>query len=186
MLIIDPHLGWFGRQRFWELRLHAARIHASGFATAGVPYVGLGHSSDVAWAHTTGGPDTADIYTLELNPKNPLQYRYDDSWREIKARKALIRVKDEEKSTRSHLLRYSLRSYRREERQPAYAAKLAYAMMLAISNRKYLFNIAKDYKDGDEGNGRWARMPQNVMIADTSGNIYYQRTGHVPITPGGV
>ncbi len=28
-------------------------------------------------------------------------------------------------------------------------------------------------------------MPQNVMMADTSGNIYYQRTGKVPIRPSG-
>ena len=29
-------------------------------------------------------------------------------------------------------------------------------------------------------------FPQNVMVADTSGNIYYQRTGRVPKRPAGV
>jgi acyl-homoserine lactone acylase PvdQ len=28
-------------------------------------------------------------------------------------------------------------------------------------------------------------FPQNVMVADTSGNIYYQRTGRVPVRPEG-
>ncbi len=97
MLIIDPHLGWFGRQRFWELRLHAGPIHASGFTTAGVPYVGLGHTENVAWAHTTGGPDTADIFALTLNPDNPLQYKYDGGYRDLQARTVRIQLKGEAK-----------------------------------------------------------------------------------------
>ena len=55
-LIIDPHLAWLGRQRYWEVRMHAGDIHISGFATAGFPYVNLGHNQKIAWAHTTGGP----------------------------------------------------------------------------------------------------------------------------------
>ena len=94
-IIIDPHLSWFGRQRYWELRLHAGDVHISGFATAGFPYVNLGHNDHVAWAHTTGGPDTADIYELTLNPDNALQYRFDDTWREIATRKATLPVKGE-------------------------------------------------------------------------------------------
>ncbi len=34
----------------------------------GVPSIGLGHNANVAWAMTTGGPDTADIYELKLKP----------------------------------------------------------------------------------------------------------------------
>ena len=185
MLIIDPHLGWFGRQRFWELRLHAGPIHASGFATAGVPYVGLGHSSDVAWAHTTGGPDTADIYTLELNPKDPMQYRYDNQWREIKARKALITVKGETIPREVTFYDTHYGPIVAKKGNAAYAAKLAYADDVGYIEGKYLFNIAKDYKGAMKAMEGGRVMPQNVMVADTSGNIYYQRTGQVPIRPAG-
>ncbi|MBU6403011.1 MAG: penicillin acylase family protein, partial [Verrucomicrobia bacterium] len=68
ILLIDPHLSWWGEQRFWECRIHAGRLHGSGFTIPGTPYVGLGHNDHVAWAMTTGGPDTADIYDLTLNP----------------------------------------------------------------------------------------------------------------------
>ncbi len=185
MLIIDPHLAWFGRQRFWELRLHAGAIHASGFATAGVPYVGLGHSSDVAWAHTTGGPDTADVYTLQLNPKNPLQYQYDNGWREIKLRKAKIQVKGEGKPREVTFYDSHYGPIVAKKDGLAYAAKLAYAEEVGYIESKYLFNIAKDYKDGMKAMENGRVMPQNVMIADTSGNIYYQRTGRVPRRPNG-
>ncbi|MEP7272188.1 MAG: penicillin acylase family protein [Acidobacteriota bacterium] len=185
MLIIDPHLGWFGRQRFWELRLHAGAIHASGFATAGVPYVGLGHSSDVAWAHTTGGPDTADVYTLKLNPKNPLQYQYDGGWREIKVRKTMVQVKGESAPREVTFYDTHYGPIVSREGERAYAARLAYADDVGYIESKYLFNIAKDYKDGMKAMEGGRVMPQNVMIADTSGNIYYQRTGHVPVRPAG-
>lgn len=185
MLIIDPHLAWFGRQRFWELRLHAGAIHASGFATAGVPYVGLGHSSDVAWAHTTGGPDTADVYTLQLNPKNPLQYKYDNGWREIKTRKVKIQVKGEVSPREVTFYDAHYGPIVAKKDGVAYAAKLAYAEEVGYIESKYLFNVAKDYKDAMKAIENGRVMPQNVMVADTSGNIYYQRTGRVPIRPAG-
>ena len=50
---------------------------------AGQGYIGLGHNADLAWAMTTGGPDTADIYELTLNPDNPEQYKYNDEWRDF-------------------------------------------------------------------------------------------------------
>jgi acyl-homoserine lactone acylase PvdQ len=185
MLIIDPHLAWFGRQRFWEVRLHAGPIHASGFATAGVPYVGLGHSSDVAWAHTTGGPDTADVYVLQLNPQNPLQYKYDGNWREIKTRKARIQVKGEAQPREVTFYDAHYGPIVAKKDGLAYAAKLAYAEEVGYIESKYLFNIAKDYKDAMKAIENGRVMPQNVMVADTSGNIYYQRTGRVPIRPAG-
>ncbi|MBK8316332.1 MAG: penicillin acylase family protein [Acidobacteria bacterium] len=185
MLIIDPHLQWFGRQRFWELRLHAGEINASGFATAGVPYVGLGHSSDVAWAHTTGGPDTADVYTLQLDPANPLRYKYDNGWREIKTRKVLITVKGEEKPREVTYYDSHYGPIVAKKGNTAYAAKLAYAEDVGYIESKYLFNIAKDYKGAMKALENGRVMPQNIMVADTGGNIYYQRTGRVPIRPKG-
>ncbi len=185
MLIIDPHLGWFGRQRFWELRLHAGPIHASGFATAGVPYVGLGHSADVAWAHTTGGPDTADIYVLQLDPANPLRYRYDAEWREIKTRTVKIRVKGDAAPRDVTFYDSHYGPLVSRQKDKAYAARLAYAEEVGYIESKYLFSTAKDYKDGMKAMEGGRVMPQNVMIADTGGNIYYQRTGRVPIRPAG-
>ena len=67
----------------------------------------------------------------------------------------------------------------------AYAAKLAYADDVGYIEGKYLFNIAKDYKGAMKAMEGAASVPQNVMVADTSGNIYYQRTGHVPVRPTG-
>jgi len=185
MLVIDPHLGWFGRQRYWEVRIHAGDIHISGFATAGFPYVNLGHNNHVAWAHTTGGPDTGDVYELTLNPDNPMQYRYDDEWRDLTTKSVTYRVKDE-MAAREHTFYYSHHGpiIARNENK-AYAAALAYADEIGYLESKYLFMIARDYAEVKTALEVRQIMPQNVMVADTKGNIYYQRTGRVPIRPDG-
>ena len=83
ILLIDPHLAWFGVSRFWEMRIHAGELRGSGVGLPGAPYIGLGHNENVAWAMTTGGPDTADVYEIELDPEDPNRYLFDDEWREI-------------------------------------------------------------------------------------------------------
>ena len=185
ILLIDPHLSWWGAQRFWEFRIHAGALNGSGFTLPGTMYVGLGHNDNVAWAMTTGGPDTADIYELSLNPQNPLQYKYDDGWKELKTRIVEIKVKGEEKPRRltvydSHNGPVVLKKGRK-----AYAAKLAYADEVQFGEPFYYFNFARSIDDFKKGLALNQLMPQNVMAADTSGNIYYHRTGRVPVRPAG-
>ncbi len=185
ILIIDPHLSWWGAQRFWEFRIHAGKLHGSGFTIPGSPYVGLGHNDNVAWAMTTGGPDTADIYRLSLNPADRLQYRYDDGWRTLTPRKASISVKGEAKPRELTFYDSHDGPIVAMKGDEAYAARLAYADEVQFGEAFYLFNIARNVAEFRLGLDLNQIMPQNVMVADTSGNIYYQRTGRVPIRPAG-
>jgi acyl-homoserine lactone acylase PvdQ len=184
-LVIDPHLSWLGRHRYWELRLHAGVIHISGFATSGFPYVNLGHNEHVAWAHTTGGPDTADVYELTLDPDDPSRYLYDGEWRQMTSRTVDVAVAGEAQA-REATFWYSHHGpivARRGDR--AYAAALAYEEEIGYLESKYWFMVAEDYEGAAAALDVRQIMPQNVMIADTGGNIYYQRTGRVPIRPEG-
>jgi acyl-homoserine-lactone acylase len=67
----------------------------------------------------------------------------------------------------------------------AYAAKIAYTDEVQISEAWHEFNMAKDYRGAMKAMSTLQLFPQNVMVADTSGNIYYQRTGRVPRRPAG-
>ncbi|MBM3833150.1 MAG: penicillin acylase family protein [Verrucomicrobia bacterium] len=185
ILLIDPHLSWWGAQRFWEFRIHAGELHGSGFTLPGVMYLGLGHNDHVAWAMTTGGPDTSDIYELTLNPANRTQYQYDGAWKELKTRRHEIQVKGEAKprlitTYDSHHGPVIARKGNR-----AYAAKLAYADEVQFAESFFHFNFATNIAQVKAGLALNQVMPQNVMVADTSGDIYYQRAGRVPIRPGG-
>ncbi|MBI4556935.1 MAG: penicillin acylase family protein [Candidatus Hydrogenedentes bacterium] len=184
ILCIDPHLGWLGASRFWEFRIHASELQGSGFTLAGVPYIGLGHNENVAWAMTTGGPDTADVYELTVNPDDPSQYLYDGQWRQMTSRETTIEIKGEKPVTlriwESHHGPVAAR-----KGSKAYVVKSAYADAVQGNEAWYEFNFAKDYRGIIAGLATLQVFPQNTMVADTSGNIYYQRTGRVPRRPSG-
>ena len=179
ILAIDPHLAWEGPSRFWEFRIHAGELVGSGVTLAGSPYIGLGHNRHVAWAMTTGGPDTADVFALEIDQSEPPRYRYGDEWRELTSREVTLQVRGGD--PQSHTLWFShhgpivaLRGGK------AYAARIAYDDLVTLEAWR-LFGLADSVEGIQEALATLTLFPQNVMAADTSGNIYYQRTGRVPV-----
>ncbi|MCC6698454.1 MAG: penicillin acylase family protein [Candidatus Hydrogenedentes bacterium] len=179
ILYVDPHLGWFGSSRFWEYRIHAGEWVGSGFTLAGQPFIGLGHNENVAWAMTTGGPDTADVYELTLNETNPMQYLYDGAWRDITKREVTLAVKGENPRVLT-LLDCHYGPVVAIRNGKGYAIKSAYADAVKASEAWFGLCTAKDYHGAEAAMATLQFFPQNVMVADTSGNIYYQRTGRVP------
>lgn len=184
ILCIDPHLSWWGPSRFWEFRIHAGELHGSGVTLPGVPSIGLGHNANVAWAMTTGGPDTADIYELKLKEDDATRYLYDGQWRELSRREVSIEVKGT--GPRKITIWSSHHGPVVAMREgKAYAARIAYTDEVQISEAWHEFNMARDYRGAVKAMSTLQLFPQNVMVADTSGNIYYQRTGRVPRRPSG-
>jgi len=184
VLCIDPHLSWWGPSRFWEFRIHAGVLQGSGFTLPGCPYIGLGHNANIAWAMTTGGPDTADVYELTLKQDDPTKYQYDGQWRALTPRQVTIEIKGApaQKMTLWSSHHGPIVAMRGGK---AYAAKMAYAEEVQLAEAWYEFNTAKDYSGAVQAMSLRQLFPQNVMVADTSGNIYYQRTGRVPRRPAG-
>jgi acyl-homoserine lactone acylase PvdQ len=185
ILYIDPHLSWFGPSRFWEFRIHAGDLHGSGFTLAGQNFIGLGHNEHVAWAMTTGGPDTADIYELTLNPENPTQYMYDGQSRDFKISQIEIKVKGMPEPIKQPMYESHHGPVVALRGGKAYAHKMAYAEQVEGAEAWQHLGYAKDYTGAVDAMATLQVFPQNVMVADTSGNIYYQRTGRVPIRPDG-
>lgn len=187
ILVLDPHLSWRGAQLLYECHLRGGDLDVYGFGVPGTPYVGLGHNNDIAWAMTTGGPDTADVYELTLNPSNRTQYRYDGEWRSLTRRTIDIPVKTED--TITTVSRMALASHHgpivEQRGDKAYALKLAYADSVNLATQLARMNKARDLGDFLSAMSMAELMPQNVMYADVRGNTYYQRTGRVPIRPDG-
>ncbi|MBN4046775.1 penicillin acylase family protein [bacterium AH-315-P07] len=184
ILAIDPHLSWSGFSRFWECRIHAGDLHASGVTLPGSPYIGLGHNADLAWAMTTGGPDTADVFELTLKEGDPTKYQYDGEWRELTSKEITLNVRG--LGEQKHTLWFSHHGPIIAQRDgKAYAAAVSYADEVNTSQAWYELNYATDYKGAIAAMDTLTVFPQNVMVADTSGNIYYQRTGRVPVRADG-
>jgi acyl-homoserine-lactone acylase len=184
ILAIDPHLSWAGFSRFWECRIHAGDLHASGVTLPGSPYIGLGHNSDLAWSMTTGGPDTSDIYKLTLKESDPKKYKYNGEWKDLTSKEITLNVRGV--GEQKHTLWFSHHGPIIAQRDgKAYAAAVSYADEVNTSQAWYELNYAKDYTGAVKAMDTLTVFPQNVMVADTSGNTYYQRIGRVPMRPEG-
>ena len=183
-LLIDPHVGLDGPFRFYEFRLHAGGHDISGFAPAGVPFIGVGHNAFLGWACTTGGPDTTDIYVEQTDPSNPKYYRYDDGWRKMTSELVSIAVKNSAPVVRtlerSHHGPIALR-----EGKKAYAIACPYFDQIDFITQNYRAMTARNLVEFDAAAAMCQMMEQNLMYADVEGNIRYIRTGRVPIRPDG-
>lgn len=183
ILGIDPHLPWGGPSRFWEFRVHAADWQGSGAALPGMPYVALGHTRYLAWAMTTGGPDTADIYELELD-YDGASYRYDGEWRELGRKVITLQVKGVGPRMVTLWSSHHGPLIARDGGK-AWAAKIAYQELAGPVQAFFELNFGRDYTGAVRATETLTLLPINLMAADTMGNIYYQRSGRVPVRPDG-
>ncbi|MGQ9590590.1 MAG: penicillin acylase family protein [Planctomycetota bacterium] len=187
-LAIDPHVPLFGILRWYECHLHGGPLHAYGFAVPGTPIVALGHNDHLAWACTTGGPDTSDIYEVELNRPGGLRYRYDGAWRDVETREIEIPVREggATRAVRRAVRRTHHGPIVREAGARAFAMKIPYEEEVRLAEEFLAFNLARSLADFRHALELDQFFPQNLMAADVDGNIFYIRTGRVPIRPPGV
>ncbi len=188
LTVIDPHLGFYGAMRFYEARLYGGTIHAAGTAVTGLPMVSLGHSEYMSVAMTTGGPDTADVFMETINPDNPRQYQYNGQWRDGDLQKIRIAVKTKDgkidEVTRDVLYTHHGPVIAAKDGK-GYAAAIAYAEEIGLADQMFKLYTAKSMDEIKAALSMAQLMPQNVMIGTVDGDIYYQRTGKVPVRPEG-
>lgn len=184
VLLTDPHLGWEGMQVFYEARIHGDKLHMNGFFLVGSPLMGFGHTDFIGWAPTTGGPDTSDVFEVKIDISNLLKPRYeiDGQWKEFTVSQMKVAVKGGETKTKPR--------YESElgpvfdvdmEKQVAYVGASPYFRDASLFEQTYRMICAKNTDEVYEALGLNALMEQNIMFADTSGNIQYVRTGRTPV-----
>ncbi|MCI0664279.1 MAG: penicillin acylase family protein, partial [Acidobacteria bacterium] len=185
--VIDPHLGWYGEFRFYELRIYAGDYAASGVSILGIPFPSLGHSRWCSVAMTTGGPDTADIFEEEINLQNTSQYRYDGQWREMTERKEQIKVREgEELKVKEVIIKYTHHGpIVARKGDKAYSMAIPYFNEVGLSDQIHQMNLARNLDEMKRALSNLQLMAQNIMVGTVQGDIYYVRNGRVPIRAKG-
>lgn len=185
--VIDPHLSWYDAFRFYEVRIYTPEYNVSGVSILGLPLPSLGHSRYCSVAMTTGGPDTADIFEEELNPDNPKQYRYESQWRDLTFQKVAIKVKKGDKvETMEMPLAFShhgpIVAWKSGK---AYAMAIPYENEVGLADQSYEMMQARNLAEMKQALSHLQLMSQNIMVGTVQGDIFYVRTGRVPIRAKG-
>jgi len=159
---------------------------AIGSGEPALPGIALGHNQTVAFGFTIVGIDQQDLYVETVNPENPAEYKWRDGWKRFDAESQTIKVKG--KPDRTVDLQFTVHGpviYADSMRHRAYALRwvgtepgtAGYLAGLSLAR-------AQDWPAFQRAMAGYKVPSENVIYADTKGNIGWQAGGLTPIREG--
>jgi penicillin amidase len=207
LLANDPHLATSIPGIWYQMGLHCTTVNddcpfdVSGFTFSGLPGVVIGHNRDIAWGMTNLDPDVSDLYLEKVTGKT---YLYGGRQIPLLERDEVIRIAGQSsklitvRSTRHGPLlsdvSAELSSVGANAKVPpdgpdrgnGYAVSLAWTALTPrpTADALFGFDAAKSWTEFRDAARSFAVPSQNLVYADTAGNIGYQAPGAVPIRRG--
>jgi acyl-homoserine-lactone acylase len=184
VLLSDPHGGMDGRGSY-EVRLHAGALNYSGLLHGVLPIAG--RNAKLAWGVTTGSPDVADCYAIKMEPGAGDTYLFDGKPRRIAMREVEIAVVGEAPRKvryRTAEVNGQVSPIVGEKDGVLFAVSTPYVARLADFH-----NIANHMAKAETVDAFRAALldggffPQNLLAADSRGDILYARNGLTPVRP---
>ncbi len=168
--------------RYW-VHLVAPGWNVIGGGEPEIPGVSIGHNDHGAWGLTVFRTDGEDLYVYDLNPENLNQYKYQSSWEDMKVIKESIPVKNsKDENVELRYTRHGPVTYVDSVNYKAYAVRAAW---LESGGSPYLASLRMDQaKTWEEFKAActYSHIPgENMIWADTLGNIGWQAVGIAPL-----
>ncbi len=186
IMLSDPH-GEVDGQFVYEFRMHAGPLAMAGFAVGAMPL--LVQTPKVAWGMTTGSPDVADCFEVNVDPDHPTRYQFDGKWQDMIVRKTMIPVKGTAAVTRTM-------EYTRHNGvlSPVVARTVGKAYVVStpfmpdagvFDDEVYRMVLSQNVTQVRDAMRTLGMFPQNVMVGDAEGHSFYLRAGKTPRRPAG-
>lgn len=203
ILVNDPHLTTSIPGIFTQVGLHCRTVSAdcpfnvTGFSFSGMPGVIIGHNADISWGLTTPYVDTQDLVIEQIRDG---RVRRGEDWVPISARTEEIRVAGAE--PRSVTIRQTSHGPILSDVDPSAkrhlgadpgadrvetAVALKWAALAPSRSIEAIFalNVATNFDEFRAAAELLEAPSQNLLYADTAGNIGYQLPGAIPIRKSG-
>jgi penicillin amidase len=186
MLANDPHRPVQLPSLRKTVHLVGPGWNAIGSGEPGLPGIALGHNESIAFGFTIVGIDQQDLYVETVNPANPAEYRYRGEWKKFESERQQVAVRG--KGARAITLLYTVHGpviYADASRHKAYALRWVGSepgtagYMAGISLAR-----AKNWEEFRAAMDRYKVPSENLVYADTKGNIGWQVGGLTPIRDG--
>ncbi|MFE4619767.1 penicillin acylase family protein [Streptomyces sp. NPDC056747] len=203
LLANDPHLSPQLPSLWYQMGLHCRSVSATcrydvaGYTFSGMPGVIIGHNDKIAWGLTNLGADVTDLYLEKIGPDG---YLVDGKVKPFTVRDEVIKVAggDDRKITVRSTDRGPLVSDRSTElekvgrkapvgnaapdRGTGYGVSLQWTALQPGKSMDAIFALdrAKDFTTFRAAAKNFEVPSQNLVYADTAGNIGYQSPGKIP------
>lgn len=197
LLANDMHLLISTPSIWYENHLVCERegLNVTGVSFAGIPYVVVGHNQNIAWAFTNGFPDVQDLYMERLRQSNGKTfYEYKEEWLEATTIQEQIKVRGAEPVIEEVVLTHHgpiinnlIQNYPQTDPVGETPLALCWTAYQPSEQLKAirLMNMAQNCTEFHQATRYWTVPVQNMVYADTAGNIAYTFPGLVPIRTKG-
>lgn len=181
LLANDPHRIIAVPSLRYIVHLVAPGWDVIGAGEPGLPGVAAGHNQNIAWGFTIFGLDQQDLYLEELNPADPSHYRTENGWERMRVEKESFAIRG--KSPETVELKFTRHGpVLWEDGHRALALRWIGA---EPGTAGYLGSLwldrAQNWQDFEAAMKRWKLPSENIIYADTSGNIGEHSTGLAPL-----
>ena len=183
LLANDPHRPVQIPSLRKTVHLVAPGWNAIGAGEPALPGIALGHNERIGFGFTIVGIDQQDLYVEKLNPADPDEYSYRGVWKKVETERQTLQVKGA--PAQPIELRFTIHGpilYEDRARNRAYALRwvgsepgtAGYLAGLAVAR-------ANNWNEFAEAMERYKVPSENIVYADTAGNIGWQAAGMAPI-----
>ena len=182
-LDVNSHRPWSGPVAWYEAHVHSEQ----GALFPATPVIVHGHNHNLGWAFTVNSPDLTDVYVLDINPNNPLQYKYDGAWLTLEERQVPIRVRLTGRLviTVNQAVYWSVYGPTVKRPHGTYSIRYAGYGRVDIFQELYRMNKASNFKEWQTAVKEGGLPCFNVGYADKEGNIYYLYNAMLPLRKPG-
>ena len=182
-LDINAHQPLEGPVAFYEAHLCSEEgWNIIGANFPGAPSILHGCNEYLGWAHTVNAPDKLDVYQLEINPANKLQYKFDGQWEMLEEKNAPLKVKIAgirvSVNKKVHWSKYGPTII---TPRGTFSIRMPAQMDIRGLEQWYRFNKAKNFTEFKAALNMLAIPGYNIVYADRYDTIYYLSNGRIPI-----
>ena len=148
-----------------------------------LPGISIGHNQHGAWGLTVFSTDAEDLYVYDTHPDDPNRYRYEGDWEAMRVIEDAIPVKGQDDAKVQHkFTRHGPVVYEDRQNRVAYAVRAGW---MEFGGAPYLASLRMDqattWEEFREA-CNYSHIPgENMVWADSEGNIGWQAVGIAPI-----
>lgn len=185
ILASDPHRAYSAPSLRYIAHLHAPGIDVIGAGEPALPGISIGHNGAIAFGLTIFGIDQEDLYVYDLNPANPMQYKYRGQWEDFVLRREQVTVKGAEPvNVELVFSRHGPVIYTERAKNRAFAVRSGWfepGMAPYFGSVNYMF--ARNFSEFKQAMRHWGAPAENQVYADVMGNIGWVPGGLAPVRP---
>ncbi|MCE7529598.1 penicillin acylase family protein [Polynucleobacter sp. IMCC 29146] len=190
LLANDPHLGLSAPSAWYFVHIDAPKLQVIGATMPGIPAVIIGRTKQIAWGFTNTNPDVQDLYLEQFDLKSSGLYRGPDGPLPFRVREEIIDIKGEnsfrfivKESRHGPIISDAYELAKNTIDAKRYALALRWTA-LDLENQSLAtlldMNRAESIDELKNSLRHFYAPMQNIVMADTLGNIALQVAGVAP------